>query len=474
MKRAAAYARVSTEHQSKDTSIDAQFEIIRQYAKQQNIQIVAEYYDKESGGKSDRPQFESMIQAALRGEFDLIIVDKYDRFFREGVEDQRITKILEQHGVHVIAALEPVDPRTPAGWFARWIFSGMYEMQRRYIAEETARKMMFAARKGYWMGGKPPFGFRTVEVKDSEGKVRKKLVPYEPEAEIVRKAFEMYAKSHSLNDIIRFLNENATPRKGKKWSKASVYDMLHNPKYAGIYIYAKGTKTSHRIQRDDMVIIEGAIEPIIPRELFEAVQKRTRAPAPQRNLYILRGLIFCGVCGAPMVGNCGHGTGWYVCSAYKNKQEHEHVGIAKKKAESFVHAYVQKVLSQDIDFVALANELNRLEELNALAQDSKLSEIQQRINEIDQEIANIVNTIKKGVSSLTLEEELIKLEQEKQHLKSQLFVQPKRFYTAEQLQAQWEELKRELLSQEGARRVYEALIEKVVVYPGGYIEITPR
>ena len=142
MKKAVAYARVSTQHQSKETSIEAQLELIREFAKQRGIQIVDEFYDKDSGGKASRENFDKMIKNALEGKYDLIIVDKFDRFFREGVEDQRLTKILESRGVHVIAVLEPVDPSTPAGWFARWIFSGMYEMQRRYIAEETKRKIL--------------------------------------------------------------------------------------------------------------------------------------------------------------------------------------------------------------------------------------------------------------------------------------------------------------------------------------------
>jgi len=53
-----------------------------------------------------------------------------------------------KEGVIVYAVLEPLGTSTPASWFARWMLFGVYEMQRRYISEETKRKMKFAAREG--------------------------------------------------------------------------------------------------------------------------------------------------------------------------------------------------------------------------------------------------------------------------------------------------------------------------------------
>lgn len=484
MKRAAAYARVSTDHQSKETSIEAQFDIIRQYAAQNGIEIVAEYYDKDSGGKSSRPQFDEMIRRALEGKFNLILVDKYDRFFREGVEDQRITKLLEQRGVQVIAVLEPVDPSTPAGWFARWIFSGMYEMQRRYIAEETKRKMRFAAKKGYWMGGVPPYGFKVVEVKDSEGKVRKKLVPDENEASVVREIFRMYAEGLGLAQVASELNKRGIKtRRGGEWTKSSLYELLRNEKYIGIYTYAKGTKKNHRTEREDLVKIEGAIEPIIDKELWEKVNVRIKerryVSGVSKHNYLLRGLAVCGLCGAPMVGTPQKRgkVPAYVCSSWKEKKAHEYVGMSKKKLEGIVDAFLEtKLFINEIDFEQLAKELNELERYRALADNSRHQAVLERIKELDKEIESYLEVLKKGYSIDAVATALQKAEEEKKRLEVELQALERSeqiTYTPEILKAQWERLKQlfKSINEEDKRLFYTELIEKVVVYPTGYVDI---
>ncbi len=484
MKKAAAYARVSTQHQSRETSIEAQLELIREFAKQRGIEIVDEFYDKDSGGKVSRKNFDKMIKNALEGKYDLIIVDKFDRFFREGVEDQRLTKILESRGIHVIAVLEPVDPSTPAGWFARWIFSGMYEMQRRYIAEETKRKMRYVARKGYWMGGKPPYGYKVVEVKDSEGKIRKKLVPDEEEAPVIKEIFKMYAEGFGIAKIADILNKKGIKTKrGGEWTKSTLYDILRNEKYIGVYTYSKGTKRNHHARREDVVRIEGAIEPIIDKDLWmrvnERIKERRYTSGVSKHVYLLRGLVYCGICGAPMVASprSHNKAPMYVCSAWKQKRSHEYLGISKKKLEEIVDAYIEaKLFYKPIDFEELARKMNDLEDLTRLSQNREYSELTQKLHEVENEIENILTLVKKGISSETIVEELKKLEKEKREISTRLEslsrADTKR-YTAEELEKHWKKLEKMFRSfdDEEKREFYLEVIEKVVVYPNGYVEI---
>ncbi len=484
MKRAAAYARVSTQHQSKETSIEAQFEIIEEFARRQNIKIVDKFFDKDSGGKASRKNFDRMIRRALEGKYDYIIVDKFDRFFREGVEDQKLTKLLEQHGVFVIAVLEPVDPSTPAGWFARWIFSGMYEMQRRYIAEETKRKMKYAAKKGYWMGGIPPFGFKIVEVKDAEGKTRKKLVPDENEAPIVREIFKMYAEGWGLAKIAEELNKRGIKtKKGGLWAKSTLYDLLRNEKYIGIYTYSRGTKRNHHAKNPEVIYVEGAIEPIIDKSLWEAVNRRIKdrryVSGVSKHVYLLRGLAVCAVCGAPLVGHprSNNRPPAYVCPNWKYKKTHEYVGVSKKYLESFVDAYLEKLLFySEIDFEKLAEELNRLEEYRVIAENSELAKARRELETVREEINNIIEFIKKGGATEHLYKELQKLEEREKQLEAKITITEKSIpskYTAESLKQKWEELKTALhsISEEEKIRLYQTLVKKVIVYPKGYIEI---
>ena len=82
MKKAAIYARYSSENQ-RDESIDAQIFAIEEYAKRNNIIIVATYIDRaKSATTADRPSFPEMIKMSETGLFDTIIVHKLDRFAR--------------------------------------------------------------------------------------------------------------------------------------------------------------------------------------------------------------------------------------------------------------------------------------------------------------------------------------------------------------------------------------------------------
>ena len=57
----------TTQYQSKETSIKTQLELIREFAKQRGIEIVDEFYDRDSGGKASRENFDKMIKNALEG-----------------------------------------------------------------------------------------------------------------------------------------------------------------------------------------------------------------------------------------------------------------------------------------------------------------------------------------------------------------------------------------------------------------------
>lgn len=87
LKKAAAYARVSTLHQS-DLSLVGQFEECDRYAEGNEIEIVAYYADKETGKVNRREQLDELIDHANRREFEYILVDDFDRFSRAGARGE--------------------------------------------------------------------------------------------------------------------------------------------------------------------------------------------------------------------------------------------------------------------------------------------------------------------------------------------------------------------------------------------------
>ena len=81
--RVAIYGRVSTRDKGQD--VENQLAQLREFSAKQGWEIVAEYTDNESGSKSDRPQFQTMLKAASQRKFDLLLFWSLDRLSREGV-----------------------------------------------------------------------------------------------------------------------------------------------------------------------------------------------------------------------------------------------------------------------------------------------------------------------------------------------------------------------------------------------------
>jgi DNA invertase Pin-like site-specific DNA recombinase len=79
----ALYARVSTKDKGQET--ENQLVQLREFAAKQNLQITREYIDRETGGTSDRAEFQAMFSDASRRKFDLVLFWSLDRLSREGV-----------------------------------------------------------------------------------------------------------------------------------------------------------------------------------------------------------------------------------------------------------------------------------------------------------------------------------------------------------------------------------------------------
>jgi len=483
MKRAAAYARVSTFKQS-ETSIKAQFEAIEQYAKDNDIQIVAKYQDKiTASGSKERPGFKQMLEDAKEGKFDMILVFKYDRFERNSVEDQLIIKELESRGIWILSVKEPLDPSTPAGRLQRWILSGLNQFYLENLRDEIITKTRKVAEKGYFLGGIPPYGYKVVEVKDPEAsRKRKKYIIDETKAPIVREIFKRYANGEGYAEIVEYLNKNQIPAPKKdKWTRSTIYEILRNEKYAGIYVYNKGYKNNYHANRDDVIKIEGVIPAIVDKETFEKVRERfkknkTRYRGGNHRIYILKDILFCGDCGAKMEGSGGKNPK-YVCSRWKRQKDVQHVSVGALKIESFVLGYIERVL-EDVDFEKLAQEYN----IEAARRDRelrrKLEELETKRSEIEIRIDRAAEAILNGVLVEKMKEETDRLVAELETINekiAELKSSKRNYITVEEVEEKFkryrEALKKDAYTQ---HKLLLEMLEKVVVYPSGYIEITPK
>lgn len=462
MKRAAIYARVSTEHQTQ-TSIETQIKTCQQFCERQGWIVVDIYQERDSGGKADRPEFQKMIAKALEGTYDVIVVEKFDRFFRDDIEDRRYTRMLESKGVLVVSALEGIDPTSASGKLLRWILSDINWFQREYMKEEQLRKTKEAALQGYWLGGRPPFGYKLVEVKDGERK-RKKLEINESEAEIVRKIFELYAQGYSAFSITRYLNENGLLRNGKPWRESTIYDIIRNPKYLGTYVWNRQRRQYDSYRQP--VIAEGKVPAIITGQLAEKVKERlkkdqVRSPF-HKHFWLLSGKLVCGICGRRLHANPHPAHPAYRC----DNKEHQYLGVSKDYAEKYVLEFI-KLKLREVDIDKLSEEYVAIHKARAELQNAKRLELIQKLKEIEDAEQRIADAIAKGISLDAVIQKAQELSAEKRALMEQLRDNEAPVPSKEEIIQKLEMLKRALDEDdpEVEKQTIFMLVKEVIVYP---------
>lgn len=180
------------------------------------------------------------------------------------------------------------------------------------LAREIEKGKRENAYKGMQVGGKPPLGYDV----DKETMM---LVVNPFEASTVKMIFSMYIDGASYGQIRIALNERGVTTKwGGQFGNNSLYSILRNPKYTGVYTYSRsapkdadGRRNGHAYKDDeDIIKVEGIVPPLVSKDDFEKVQKllvqrkKQAAKHKAKRTYLLSGKAYCGKCGTVYVGNC--------------------------------------------------------------------------------------------------------------------------------------------------------------------------
>lgn len=312
MKRAILYARVSTDQQADNGySLPTQLAAMREYTAKHGFEIVGEFADDFTGTSpvAERPEGQKIYEMLRQREIDAVIMYTIDRVARDAdvVEFAIFKRDVKRAG----AELHFVD----TGKVSEDIMGGLLEYikaagasdELKKIRERTSRGRIAKAQGGKWVGCAMPYGYRKI------GKGRETRMEIDPQAgAIVRRIFAMFlgyegCKRNTLNGITIVLMQEgaATPRRGRKWIRATVRFILTNRTYIGIYTY-KG----HQIEIPELAII--------PQDWYDAVQTQLgeNKNLAQRNRkydYLLAGRLIC-TCGRRMYGKQHDPSGYrYHC-----------------------------------------------------------------------------------------------------------------------------------------------------------------
>ena len=413
--KAAIYARVSSDSQDVDLSISAQLRALRDYATKHDYQIVREYVDEaESGRTTDRPAFREMIALAKTKHhpFEAILVWKLNRFARSRVDSITYKKLLRDRGIKVISINEPLDD-SPSGHLLEGVIETIDEFYSENLGQDIRRGMRENAERGFYTGGRAPYGYRKIAVSDGD-KTRYKLEP-EPEDSVsmqtIRSIFDMALNGKGCKEIAKTLNKGGfRTSTGQRWGKTTVHKVLNNEAYCGTLVW--GGRPGHPAihSGNPPIRIENAWPAIIDREAFKLVQQKMTANAPQAthprtvpSFYLLSGLLFCS-CGHAMIGRSAksHRYYYYMCNK-SNKQGKDACNarsLPKDRLENLVIEQIkEKVLTQECleELVKLVNE--ELDSTHVVLKD-KLDVIDAGLNDVKARLSKLYDVLETGKLNL--------------------------------------------------------------------------
>ena len=252
----AIYARQSVDR-ADSISIESQIEFCKYELKGD---VFREYKDKGYSGKNTvRPQLQQLLTDIRRGEVEKVIVYKLDRISRSILDFSNMMELFQQYQVEFVSSTEKFDTSTPMGRAMLNICIVFAQLERETIQKRVSDAYYSRSQKGFRMGGKPPYGYRLEEI-IMDGIHTKKLVEEPQEAEIVREIFAMYEQPYtSYGDITRYYAEKGVQFYGKELIRPMLAQLLRNPVYVradmDVYRFFKshGTNIASRPEQFDGV-----------------------------------------------------------------------------------------------------------------------------------------------------------------------------------------------------------------------------
>lgn len=400
MKRAACYVRVSTENQLENYSIEEQIDRLKSYCKAKDWTIYKIYTDGGySGGNTNRPALNRMIDDIHHNRIDLVVVYKLDRLSRSQkdtlmlIEDEFLA-----HGVDFVSMNENFDTSTPFGRAMIGILSVFAQLEKDQITERFTMGRIGRCRAGYFHGGgNAPTGYDYIDGK---------LIINPVEAKQVQEIYQRFLKGKSIDSITKYIIRTYN----RKCSAALISNILTNSIYIG-KVKFKGEEA------------DGIHQPIISLEDFKKAKvlmesrknddtQTSSAKTPFRASYMLTSLIYCARCGA-RYSAC---HGYYKCYS-RSKTCQRFVKDPNCKNDNWKISELDELIKNEIHSVAFDEQkVDRIFE-NQEAVKVDVVKIKADIRNIDTQISRMLDLYQIGSVPLdNISDRIKRLEASKQNL----------------------------------------------------------
>ncbi len=303
--RVAAYCRVSSNSADQQNSYAVQLAYYGSKFNDSEMETLVEIYADEgiSGTRDDkRAEFQRMINDCRKGKIDRIYAKSISRFARNTRDCLKYIRELKSLGITILFEKEGIDTAKITDEMMITIMGGLAQEESVSISQNMQWSIRKRMQNGTYIASNQPYGY---------DKVNGRLVINESEAKIVRRIFNEYLSGFGLNSICRNLNSDGIimGKSGIEWKKKAVRYILTNEKYIGDCLWQKSytenvfpfKKPKNRGEADKYYVSDHH-EPIISREIFEAVQELLKKHGEKFGhtefwKYPLTMKIQCGNCG---------------------------------------------------------------------------------------------------------------------------------------------------------------------------------
>ena len=352
---------------------------------------------------------------------DRFVVYKLDRISRSILDFANMMVLFQEYNVEFISSTEKFDTSTPMGRAMLNICIVFAQLERETIQKRVQDAWYSRCQRGFKMGGRAPYGFRTEPI-IIDGIHTKKLVIEPTEAAFVRKMYEMYIDPQvSLHDITRQLTEQGMRTYfGKPFSRATIRIMLRNPIYTmadldiyeffksqgtniyndaadfvgtnGCYYYRSKDSTENKhTHLEGQTLVLAPSEGFIPSDLWLRVRKKMMAnqtyqPARKARNTWMAGKIKCGKCGYALMS--AHSCGYLYLRCTKH-------------ADSKFCSGCGTIRLRDLEAVVYQQMVKKLEDYKTLTGHKKKRAASPKLTAKQTELAQVESEIEKLLDTLT-------------------------------------------------------------------------
>ncbi len=423
--------------------------VCNEYAERNDILIVDTYIDRAMTGTNDnRTDFQRMLHDSNKKAWDLVLVYKLDRFSRNKYEMAVHKKTLRDNGIKLVSAMENI-PDTPEGIILESLLEGMAEYYSAELSQKLKRGMNETRQKGNFTGGYVLFGYRVEN---------KKIVIQEDEAEVVRWMFNECASGKLVKTIYKELNERGILYRGKPFARNTVYRLLANEKYIGIF-------------RHGDEVFTNMYPRIVPQEIFEAVKRKIDSNKYGKHnpdiVYLLRNKVRCGYCGKRVNSDAGTSRNgnvmrYYKCTGKKTKDDKCILNPLRKEVlEKMVLETTLEAFSTPNNISIFADQVMTLLEKNN-HENSILKLLKVEFDKIEKAISNLLDCMEQGMATESTKQRLQELESKRSVISENIMIEQSK----EQTKLTKEDIIKYIVSalRKSPRQLLDLLIKEIRLY----------